>query len=218
MKYDKLISDRLGGKDFFKTSYYKFEKFNKLKKQYILENENELLDFGIGESDFMPYHEILDEFSKQIYVNGNQKYSDNGIEIFKDAARQHLKETYKLKTNDLEINHVIGAKSALCIIPIAFISENDYVITTTPGYQVLSNMSKWLKAKIYEIPLLEENNYLPDLDKIDENILSSIFTPYEKGLNGMFGLGLSIVKKSLQLLNYDIKATNVKNGVNFIIK
>ncbi len=170
MNYDKLISDRLGGKDFFKTSYYKFEKFNKLKKQYILENENELLDFGIGESDFMPYHEILDEFSKQIYVNGNQKYSDNGIEIFKDAARQHLKETYKLKTNDLEINHVIGAKSALCIIPIAFISENDYVITTTPGYQVLSNMSKWLKAKIYEIPLLEENNYLPDLDKIDENI------------------------------------------------
>ena len=45
-----------------------------------------------------------------------------------------------------------------------------------------------------------------------------IFTPYEKGLNGMFGLGLSIVKKSLQLLNYDIKVYNVKNGVNFTIK
>jgi two-component system sensor histidine kinase CssS len=45
-----------------------------------------------------------------------------------------------------------------------------------------------------------------------------MFTPYEKGLNGMFGLGLSIVKKSLQLLDYDITVNNVKNGVNFIIK
>ena len=32
------------------------------------------------------------------------------------------------------------------------------------------------------------------------------------------GLGLSIVKKSLQLLKYDISVNNVKNGVNFIIK
>ena len=57
-----------------------------------------------------------------------------------------------------------------------------------------------------------------DGNKIDENILNSIFTPYEKGLNGMFGLGLSIVKKSLQLLGYDITVNNVKNGVNFTIK
>ena len=34
----------------------------------------------------------------------------------------------------------------------------------------------------------------------------------------MFGLGLSIVKKSLQLLKYDISVNNVKNGVNFTIK
>ena len=68
------------------------------------------------------------------------------------------------------ITHVMGAKSALTIIPIALINENDIVITTSPGYQVLSNMSCWLKAKIYSIPLLEENNYLPDLDSIDEQI------------------------------------------------
>ena len=60
--------------------------------------------------------------------------------------------------------------------------------------------------------------FFNDGDKIDENILNNIFTPYEKGINGMFGFGLSIVKKSLQLLNYDIKVSNVKNGVNFIIK
>ena len=33
MNDDELISTRLGGKDFFKTSYYKFEKFSQIKKQ-----------------------------------------------------------------------------------------------------------------------------------------------------------------------------------------
>ena len=56
-----------------------------------------------------------------------------------------------------------------------------------------------------------------DGNKIDEKILNNIFTPYKKGLNGMFGLGLSIVKKTLQLLKYDISVNNVKNGVNFIL-
>ena len=44
-----------------------------------------------------------------------------------------------------------------------------------------------------------------DGDKIDENILSSIFTPYEKGLNGMFGLGLSmgIAKLDVMPIIYD---------------
>ena len=48
-------------------------------------------------------------------------------------------------------------------------------------------------------------------------ILNNIFTPYEKGVRGVFGLGLSIVKKTLGLLNYDINIENVKNGVKFII-
>ena len=44
-----------------------------------------------------------------------------------------------------------------------------------------------------------------------------MFTPYEKGVKGEFGLGLSIVKKTLHLLNYDINIKNEKNGVRFTI-
>jgi len=83
---------------------------------------------------------------------------------------------------------------------------------------LLNNFIRYAKKEI-KITIKNKKIILfNDGDKIDEFILNSIFTPYEKGLNGMFGLGLSIVKKSLQLLNYDIKAINVKNGVNFIIK
>ena len=57
-----------------------------------------------------------------------------------------------------------------------------------------------------------------DGPNINKNIINNIFTPYEKGIKGVFGLGLSIVKKTLQFLKYDITIENVKNGVKFIIK
>lgn len=58
-----------------------------------------------------------------------------------------------------------------------------------------------------------------DGPNIDKNVLNNIFTPYEKGIKGVFGLGLSIVKKTLHFLEYDISIENEKKkGVKFIIK
>lgn len=54
---------------------------------------------------------------------------------------------------------------------------------------------------------------------IDNDLLDSIFVPYRKGMKGEFGLGLSIVKKTLNYMNYDIYIKNhKKGGVSFIIQ
>ena len=82
---------------------------------------------------------------------------------------------------------------------------------------ILNNFIRYARKKI---KITVKNNKIilyNDGDNIDENVLNNIFTPYEKGIKGVFGLGLSIVKKTLHLLNYDISIENVKNGVKFII-
>ena len=56
-----------------------------------------------------------------------------------------------------------------------------------------------------------------DGDQIDEDFLKVIFTPFRKGIKGEFGLGLSIVKKTLNVMDYDITIRNEKKGVSFII-
>lgn len=56
-----------------------------------------------------------------------------------------------------------------------------------------------------------------DGDNIDNDFLEGIFTPFRKGIKGEFGLGLSIVKKTLNIMNYDIVINNEKKGVSFII-
>ena len=56
-----------------------------------------------------------------------------------------------------------------------------------------------------------------DGDTIDDDFLKVIFTPFRKGIKGEFGLGLSIVKKTLEIMGYDINIKNEKKGVSFII-
>ena len=82
---------------------------------------------------------------------------------------------------------------------------------------ILNNFMRYAKKKV-KVTVKNKKIYLyNDGENIDENVLHNIFTPYEKGLKGVFGLGLSIVKKTLHLLNYDITIENVKNGVKFTI-
>ena len=82
---------------------------------------------------------------------------------------------------------------------------------------ILNNFMRYAKEKI---KITVKNNKIilyNDGPNIDKEVLNNIFTPYEKGVKGIFGLGLSIVQKTLRLLNYDITIENVKNGVKFII-
>lgn len=173
MFYEQMISSRLGGENFYKNSYYKFEHYAKIKQNYRKKHpDSKIIDFGIGESEQMPSNTIRQELKRQIDVYENRIYADNGIEDLKDAILLHLKEIYHLSNIKREnINHVMGAKSALCIIPMAFVDNDDIIIATTPGYDVGPNFSKWLNGQVYYVPLLEKNNFLVDLDSIPEDIL-----------------------------------------------
>lgn len=82
-------------------------------------------------------------------------------------------------------------------------------------------LGNFVRYAVKEIKITIKNNHMifyNDGPNIDKHVLSNIFTPYEKGVNGVFGLGLSIVKKTLELLNYDILIVNERKGVKFIIK
>ena len=145
----------------------------------------------------------------------------NKLNYIKDKT-----ENKKSKTNISSIIKSSTDKFKLIRPDINFIVEldknNTFKGTEEMWETIIDNiLNNFMRYAKKEIKITVKNKRIilfNDGDKIDENILNSMFTPYEKGLNGMFGLGLSIVKKSLQLLDYDITVNNVKNGVNFIIK
>jgi two-component system sensor histidine kinase CssS len=83
---------------------------------------------------------------------------------------------------------------------------------------ILNNFVRYANK---EIKITVKNNRIVlynDGESIDEEIVNNLFSPFKKGMKGQFGLGLSIVRKTLNLLNYDISVENNKVGVSFIIK
>jgi two-component system, OmpR family, sensor histidine kinase CssS len=82
---------------------------------------------------------------------------------------------------------------------------------------IMDNAIRYAKSKI--IISVKENELIiyNDGKKIKEKHLSSIFDAFEKGDDGNSGLGLSIVKKTVELFGYEVKADNYNKGVQFII-
>ena len=82
---------------------------------------------------------------------------------------------------------------------------------------ILSNFMRYTKTTI-KITVRQNKIILyNDGEPIEKDFIEAIFTPFRKGIKGQFGLGLSIVKKTLNLMDYDITIKNEKKGVSFTI-
>ena len=82
---------------------------------------------------------------------------------------------------------------------------------------LLSNFMRYANTTIKITAKQNKIILYNDGNQIDNDFLEGIFTPFRKGIKGEFGLGLSIVKKTLNLMDYDISIKNEKKGVSFII-
>jgi two-component system sensor histidine kinase CssS len=100
--------------------------------------------------------------------------------------------------------------------------KSKYYGTTENWETILDNLlSNSMRYVDKEIKITAKQNKIilyNDGPNIDNDFLEGIFTPFRKGIKGEFGLGLSIVKKTLNIMGYDIMIKNEnKKGVSFII-
>jgi LL-diaminopimelate aminotransferase len=69
-----------------------------------------------------------------------------------------------------EINHCIGTKTALAMLPAAFINPGDVTLTTVPGYPVAGTHTKYYGGEVHRLPLCAQYDFLPDLDSIPADV------------------------------------------------
>ena len=171
--FQGLFADRIGGANYGKgTEIYKFEKIKRAKRAVITAHpERPILDFGIGENDDMADVLVRDVAKREIDKVENRGYADNGIAAFKEAAANFMKKVFNVTLDaDKEVNHAIGSKPALAMIPAAFINPGDITLMTVPGYPVAGTHTKYYGGKVHDLPLREENGFFPDLDGIPDDV------------------------------------------------
>ena len=167
----ELFAERIGGKNFGKdTTVYKFEKIKRAKRAAMAANpEVELIDLGVGEPDGMAPEPIVEALAEEARKPENRGYTDNGIAEFRQAAAGYMADVFGVKGLDPQtrINHSIGSKSALALLPSALVNPGDVVLMTVPGYPVFGTHSSWYGAEVVNLPLTEQNGFLPELDSLD---------------------------------------------------
>ena len=171
--FQQLFAERIGGVNYGKgTEIYKFEKIKRAKRKALAEfPDRPLVDFGIGENDAMAPESVRAKMTAEINKPENRGYADNGIAAFKEAAARFMQRNFGVEIDPVkEVNHCIGSKTALAILPACFINPGDVTLMTVPGYPVAGTHTRYYGGTVYRLPLLAENNFFPDLDGIPADI------------------------------------------------
>src|ERR1700722_722626 len=171
--FQSLFAARIGGNNYGKdTKIYKFEKIKRAKRAALAAHpERKLLDFGIGENDDMAPPLVRDTLKREVDKVENRGYADNGIAAFKEAAAGFMQKVFGVRLDPItEINHCIGSKPALAMLPACFINPGDITLMTVPGYPVAGTHTAYYGGEVYKLPLLAENGFYPDLAAIPADV------------------------------------------------
>ena len=171
--FQSLFAERIGGANYGKgTEIYKFERIKRAKRAALAAHpERQLLDFGIGENDDRADEVVRDALKREVDRLENRGYADNGIQAFKDAAAGYMKKVFGVTLDPVaEINHAIGSKPALAMLPACFINPGDVTLMTVPGYPVAGTHTRYYGGEVYKLPLRAENGFYPDLKSIPADI------------------------------------------------
>ena len=171
---DIVVAERLGGKQFGKsTAIYKFEKIKRAKEEAMRNHPDiPIIDMGVGEPDRPADPGVVQVLADEAGKPENRFYADNGITEFQAAAAQYLKQVYGVGglNPEEQILHGIGSKSILSMLPLCLINPGDVTLSTVPGYPVTATYTKYLGGDVYPLPLLKQNDFLPDLKSIPADI------------------------------------------------
>jgi len=173
MNVQNLFAQRIGGENFGRVQQtFKFTLINNAKKAFIDKNPTaKVIDMGVGEPEEIPSEDIIQRLYQEALVKENRIYPCNGTLEFCEAAARYLNRAFSISVDPKkEVMHCIGAKAALAQIPLAFVDPGDSIIATTPAYSVLQRATEWLGGRVHNLPLESRNNFLPDLDLLEQSV------------------------------------------------
>ncbi len=190
---------------------YIFVEIEKLKNEKERQGID-LISLGIGDPDLTTPDLILNEMIKQVRYPENQNYPTSmGEQDFREAVQRWYKVRFNLEFDaDNEVSNLIGGKEGIANIARAFVNPGDIVLCPSPGYPVYENgATKLCDGEPYLVPLLEENNFLPEFETIDTSILKKAKLMYLNYPNNP--TGATAPKAFLK------EAVNYAEDYNFII-
>jgi LL-diaminopimelate aminotransferase len=150
---------------------YVFAEIDK-KRQAAVARGVDVINLGIGDPDQPTPRHIVDAMHEALEKPINHHYPPfGGMKEYKEAAAEWCKKRFGITLDPAtEVTSLIGSKEGLHNTIMAFIDQGDVGLIPDPGYPVYQTSILLAGGTPYFMPLTPENNFLPDLDAIPEDV------------------------------------------------
>jgi LL-diaminopimelate aminotransferase len=141
------------------------------KKQALLDAGRKVYNLSVGTPDFEPPQHIMDALAESARDPYQYRYSlVDGREMLEAAASYYLRR-YGVTVSTDEITSVNGTQEGMGHLGMATLNPGDVVLLPDPGYPIYEAGSWFGGAEIYYYGLVKENEFLPKLSEIPEDVL-----------------------------------------------
>jgi len=135
-----------------------------------------IINLGIGNPDMPPSPETIEALCAEAHksdAHGYQSYV--GIPELRQGFANWYRQWYGVELNAAtEIQPLIGSKEGILHITLAFVNPGEAVLVPNPGYPTYTSASKLCEAEVISYDLLEDANWQPDFDALENMDLSRV--------------------------------------------
>jgi LL-diaminopimelate aminotransferase len=151
---------------------YLFASIDRMKQDAVKKGMD-IIDLSIGDPDIPTPGPIVRAMKKAVENPIHHRYpSYEGMLSYREAVAHWYKNRFNAKLDPrTEVLSLIGSKEGIGHIPLAFVNPGDVVLVPSPGYPVYPIGPLFAGGESFMMPLREENNFLPDLNRIPKGIL-----------------------------------------------
>ncbi len=132
----------------------------------------DVISFAIGDPDLPTPDHILDALAEASRDPANHRYPESeGLPELRQAIARWYERRFGVQVDpDTEVLPLIGSKEGIGHIAFCFIDPGDVALVPDPGYPVYSVGTLLAGGEPYFLPLTEENDFLPDLDSVPDEV------------------------------------------------
>ncbi|MGZ4107232.1 MAG: aminotransferase class I/II-fold pyridoxal phosphate-dependent enzyme [Tumebacillaceae bacterium] len=143
-------------------------------KHRLLAQGHDIIDLGLGSPDLPPPDHVKQALVDAIMQPNAFGYAhQQGFPTLRNAFANWFKQRF----NGVELDPVhevltlMGSQDGLAHLPASILNPGDVALVPDPSYPVFAAGIHLASAEIAPMPLLAENNFLPDFDAIPEEIV-----------------------------------------------
>ena len=154
--------------------YYFSKKLREVKKLEL--DGRPIINMGIGSPDITPPKKIIKSLEKSLYQKNAHRYqSYKGTDLLRNSIKSFYKKNYNVKLNsEKNILPLLGSKEGIMHISLAFLNPGDEVLIPDPGYPTYTSVTNIVGAKPVYYDLIQENSWLPDINKLNQMDLTKV--------------------------------------------